>query len=215
MRSDHRLPKGMRSKNRDTVWGHAARRCLANGLVCASVLMLALPLRADEVNLTIYNSSALQDSDSATALEGGAGAGDLVQLVLAGPNNTIDPPDGSGNPGGDDTILTAVNHPTHVGAGMTTTNSGFLVQANMRFGDTHVGTNAYIRFWNAATVAGATHYGNSKLLALPAPDAFGEAELDTVPLPSDPRTTVSGSSSSGTLFTFAAVTANRKVMSCL
>lgn len=215
MRSDQRLQNGVKPEKREAIWPGAVRGRLAIGWVCVAALMLAIPLRAEDVNLTLFNSSALQDSDAATALEGTATAGDLVQLVLAGPNNTIDTPDGSGNPGGDDTILTVVNHPTHVGSGMTTTNSGFLVQVNMRFSDAHVGTNAYVRFWNAPTVAAATHYGNSRLLTLPAADAFGEAELDAVPSSSDPRSTATGTSSSGTLFTFAAVTDNRKETSCL
>ena len=179
-------------------------------VLLAGVLLSA---RAENVNLTLYNSAPLLDSDGATVLAGTPSGGDLVQLVLAGANGTIDTPLASGLPGGDDVILSALHNPTHVGTGMTATNTGIFVQVNLRFNDSHAGANAYVRFWNDATAAGATHYGNSQLFALAGGDAFGEAEADVAESPSDPRTTGSafnGGSPRGTLFKFAMNRINRR-----
>jgi hypothetical protein len=173
-------------------------------LVIALAVMVGcvLPLWAQEVNLTLFNSTPLLDADPSTSLEGVASSGDLVQLILAGTNGTIDTPSSSGMPGGDDVILTAANNPTHVGTGMTTTNSGMFAQVNLRFDATHAGKTAYVRFWNEATAAAATHYGNTMRITLPSADAFGEAEADAVPSASDPRTADSRIPK-GTIFRFA------------
>ena len=78
---------------------------------------------------------------------------------------------------------------THVGAGLTTTNTGFLVQSSILYADSLAGTGAYVRFWNSNAPANATFFGNSALTNLPAGDAFGLAELDFAPLSGSPRTT--------------------------
>jgi hypothetical protein len=157
------------------------RRALS---IAALTAALALPVRAT-VDLTLYNSFPLLDSDGVTPLQGLAAYGDLVQLILVGPNGVIDPPDLAGNPGGDDTLYFT----THVGAGLTTTNTGLLVQSGILYPDSFVGTGAYVRFWNSNTVANASHYGNSMLFTLPAGDAFGLAEFDFVPTAGSPRIT--------------------------
>jgi hypothetical protein len=137
------------------------------------------------VDLTLYNSFALLDSNGSTPLEGLAAAGDLVQLILVGPNGVIDTPTLAGAPGGDDTLVFT----THVGAGLTTTNTGKLVQTGILYGDSLIGSNVFVRFWNSNTAANATFFGNSAITNLPSGDAFGLADLDFVPLSGSPRTT--------------------------
>lgn len=137
------------------------------------------------VDLTLFNSFPLLDSNGTTPLQGIAAYGDLAELILVGPNGVIDPPTVSGTPGGDDTLLFT----THVGTGLTTTNTGFLVQSSILYADSLAGTGAYVRFWNSNAPANATFFGNSALTNLPAGDAFGLAELDFVPLSGSPRTT--------------------------
>lgn len=154
---------------------------------------------AAQVDLTLYNTEALLDQDGVTKLEGDASGGDLVQLILAGPNGVADVPQAGGAPGGDDTLVSAANNPTHVGVGYVSAGTGKLTQSGLLFNDSLVGSNAYVRFWNAATAGTATHYGNSLVLALPAPDGFGQADLDFVPLTSSPRTTTNAAVSVPTL----------------
>lgn len=136
------------------------------------------------VDLTLFNTFALLDSDGSTPLAGISTGGDLAQLILVGPNGVIDPPDLFGNPGGDDSLLFT----THVGAGLTSTNTGLLVQSGILYANSLIGTGAFVRFWNSNTAANSTFYGTSMVFALPAGDAFGLAELDFVPLAGSPRT---------------------------
>ncbi|MBU0678429.1 MAG: hypothetical protein KJ626_09955 [Verrucomicrobia bacterium] len=157
-------------------------------------ILAASALYAANVDLTLYNTYALLDSDDSTPLEGTSSAGDLIQLIHAGANETIDPPAGDLSPGGDDTLLSAASNPTHVDAGRSTTNSGKFSQSGMLFDDSLVGDKVYIRFWNASTTAGSTYYGESAVTNLPAADGFGFAELDVVPSSSSPRTTSTANS---------------------
>lgn len=177
----------------------------------ALIATLMFALTAGEaratVDLTLYNTVPLLDSDGVTPLQGTATSGDLVQLILVGPNGVIDPPDSFGNPSGDDVLLIA----THVGAGLPTTNTGLLVKSNILYPDSHAGTNAYVRFWNASTAAAATHYGTSAVFALPPGDAFGLAELDFVPsagyphIANIPFGTLSAVPEPSSLFAFGAI----------
>jgi hypothetical protein len=138
------------------------------------------------VDLTLYNAEPLLREDGLTPLAGTASHGSLVQVILAG-NNTLpdEPQPTSGGPGGDDVLLFT----THVGVGLPLTDAGLLVQSSILYDNAWIGTNAYVRFWNAETVAGASYYGDSGLFALPAGDIFSLAELDFVPLSSSPRIT--------------------------
>lgn len=144
---------------------------------------------ARAVDMTLYNSAALLDSNGVTPLQGTSSGGDIVQVILAGANGSNDVPGVDGNPGGDDTMLGVLNNPTFVGAGLTSTNTGFLVRSSLVYSNSLVGSVIYVRFWNYSAMVGATHYGDSALTNLPAGDAFGLAELDFVPTASHPRTT--------------------------
>jgi hypothetical protein len=152
-------------------------------IIVTLLISAALPARAT-VDLTLYNSFPLLDSNGSTYLEGATLSGDLVQLILVGPNGIIDTPSGSGGVTGDDVLLFT----SHVGAGYPTPTDGFLVQSSILYADSFAGTNAYVRFWNSNTAANADYYGTSMIFALPAGDAFGLAEFDFVPLSSSPRT---------------------------
>jgi len=171
---------------------------MRGAIVALITVMAACAASAGTVDLTLYNTEPLLDSDGSTKLEGDSGGGDLVQLILAGANGSIDAPTSTGEPGGDDSLLSVANNPTFVGAGMVGAGTGKLTQSGMVYDDSLVGETVYVRFWNSDAASTATHYGNSKLLTLPAADAFGEAELDFVPATSDPRTT-------DTAFTFATI----------
>ena len=101
-----------------------------------------------------------------------------MQLILVGPNGVIDPPSLSGGVGGDDALLFT----THVDAGLTSTNTGLLVQSSILYADIFGGnSNAFVRFWDSNTAANAQYYGTSMVFTLPPGDAFGLAEFDAVP----------------------------------
>jgi hypothetical protein len=144
---------------------------------------------AANVDLTLYNSAALLDSDSATPLEGTSSSGDLVQLVLTGANGVPDLPFSNGAPGGDDTLLASAQNPTFVGAGTLDTNTGFFSRSAILYDDSYVGSNVFVRFWNDSSAASATYYGDTAVTNLPAADGFGQAELDVVPTTAYPRAT--------------------------
>jgi hypothetical protein len=158
---------------------------LIAGVSLAIALLSSVPARAVLINLELYNSFGLID-EASVPLQGTAASGDVVQFILAGANGAIDAPSLSGGVGGDDTLLFT----THVGAGMLPIdyNAGLLdvfpITLNLA-----VGTNVYVRFWNAATLGSATYYGNSALTNLPAPDTFNYAALDFVPSAGSPRQT--------------------------
>lgn len=132
------------------------------------------------VDLTLFNTFPLLDNLSAP-LQGISTAGDLVQLILVGPNGVIDPPSISGGVGGDDTLLFA----SHIGAGLTSTNSGKLVQSSILYPDIFGGnSNAFVRFWDSNTAANAGFYGTSAVFTLPVGDFFGLAEYNFASLAS-------------------------------
>jgi hypothetical protein len=162
------------------------------GAAVAVCLAAAVDAEGAFVNLTLYNTFALLDANGATPLSGSASSGDLVQLILAGANGSIDAPGVSGSPGGDDTVLpvSMASNPTHVGAGLGGSNHGLLYQINILYTSTYAGASAYIRFWNGGQPWTSTHYGQTAIFSLPSGDVFGEAEYNFVPLASSPRSTL-------------------------
>lgn len=154
-------------------------------LLVVVVLVLLLGRSANAtVDLTLYNSAPLLDSNALTPLQGTLVVGDLLQLIWVGPNGLIDLPGTTGHTGGDDALL----HLGHVGAGVPgNPDQGFYVATGILLDNSLVGANAFVRFWNAADAASADHYGNSTIFTLPGGDAFGMAELDFAPLVSSPR----------------------------
>src|SRR5207249_2911101 len=139
----------------------------------AILMLLSAPVARATVDLTLFNSFALLDYTN-SPLEGISTSGDLVQLILVGPNGVIDPPSLSGGVGGDDALLFT----THVDAGLTSTNTGLLVQSSILYADIFGGnSNAFVRFWDSNTAANAQYYGTSMVFTLPPGDAFGLAEF--------------------------------------
>lgn len=84
--------------------------------------VLACRAHATTIQMELYNSYPLLNSDALTPLAGNSSAGDLVQVILAGANNAIDTPNVYGSPGGDDTLLFT----THLGAGIPIPDPGYL-----------------------------------------------------------------------------------------
>ena len=158
----------------------------------AALGMMLAQAHAAFVNLTLYNSFALLDSDQSTPLSGSASSGDMVQLILVGANGHIDTPGDTGSPTGDDSLLptTLPTNPTHVGAGLPGSNQGLLYQINLLYNSTYAGRSAYIRFWNGGQPWTSTYYGQTAIFTLPSGDAFGEAEYDFVPLAGSARATL-------------------------
>jgi hypothetical protein len=157
------------------------------GLITALSLLIAGTL-CPAIELILGNTEPLVDSDGTTKLRGNAASGDLVQLILVGPNGKIDPPDSNGDPSGDDSLFAVANNPTHVGVGAVP-DQGLLSQGGMNYDASAVGSNAYVRFWNAPTPGSATYYGNSKTNAIPPDAGFGQAEYDFAANAADPHTT--------------------------
>jgi hypothetical protein len=171
--------------------------------LCTILLaLIAVTSLAANVDLDLFNSFALLDENN-VPLQGDTSSGDLVQLLLTGPDNAIDAPGPTGEPTGDDALLFT----TFVGAGLPSQpNQGLLDVAPITYADTLIGSHVYVRFWNAATAESATHYGDSAIFPLPAGDIFNQALLDFVPSSASPRTT---SHSLTPSVTGAAISTNR------
>jgi len=147
----------------------------------------ALSARATTIQMELFDSYALVNSDGVTPLVGNASAGDLVQVILTGPDDTINGPNSLNNglPSGDDTVLFTL----HVGTGMLSSGTGMLDAYPLNYNSSLVSSDMYVRFWNGTTVADSTYYGNSSVFQLPAGDAFNQSQLDFVPMSGSPHTT--------------------------
>lgn len=161
-------------------------------VVCAALAGAAMPCAATTINLDLYNSEPLLDSDASTPLQGTTSGGDLVQVLLLGADNTINPLDSFGNPTGDDTLLFVGDLRLHVGYGMPfDPNAGWLDVFPLQYDSALVGSNIFVRFYNAATLGAATYYGNSGTFTLPVGTGPGgdQAALDFVPDAGSPHVT--------------------------
>jgi len=161
-------------------------RIIIFSVVCALMALAGRPCSAVIIQMELYNSNPLLNSDGVTVLAGDATAGDLVQVIETGPDDAINAPSaGTGLPGGDDTILFTL----HVGVGEISSGTGLLDAYPLNYSSSLVSTDIYVRFWNGTTVAGSTYYGNSSIFLLPAGDAFNQSQLDFVPTGGSPHTT--------------------------
>jgi len=147
------------------------------GILVAAVSVGVLPARATIIQLELYNSYALVNSDGVTPLA----PGDLVQVIATGPGDSISAPSVfSGAPSGQNSILFTPN--LQVGEGVPPPdNAGYLDVWPLNYTNTQEFTDFYVRFWNGTTVADSTYYGNSSIYELPAGDAFNQATLDFAP----------------------------------
>jgi hypothetical protein len=156
-------------------------------ILLTSATVMAWSVRATTIQMELFDSYALVNSDGVTPLAGNAAAGDLVQVILTGPDDAINAPNSSNNgqPSGDDTILFTL----HVGQGEPVSGTGMLDVYPLDYSSALVDSNFYVRFWNGTTVADSTYYGNSSIFELPTGDAFNQSELDFVPTSGSPHTT--------------------------
>jgi hypothetical protein len=156
-------------------------------ILLTAATVAVLPAQATTIQLELFDSYALVNNDGVTPLVGNASAGDLVQVILTGPDDAINAPNSldDGLPGGDDTVLFTL----HVGTGMPISGTGMLDAYPLDYDSSLVNTDFYVRFWNGTTVADSTYYGNSSIFQLPTGDAFNQASLDFVPTSGSPHTT--------------------------
>jgi hypothetical protein len=155
-------------------------------ILLTSVTVMALSARATTIQMELFDSFALVNSDGVTPLAGNSSAGDLVQVILTGPDDAINAPNNfSGLPSGDDTVLFTL----HVGTGMPVSGTGMLDAYPLDYDSSLVNTDMYVRFWNGTTVANSTDYGNSSIFELPTGDEFDQSQLDFVPTSGSPHTT--------------------------
>lgn len=155
-------------------------------IICALLALAARPCSAVIIQGELYDTFALVNSDGVTPLVGDATSGDLVQIILTGPDNAFNAPDSAGAVSGDDTVLFT----THIGLGMPSAGTGMLDLYPLNYTDVLAGhSNIYVRFWNGNDVASSTYYGNSSIFLLPLGDAFNQSQLDFVPLSGSPHTT--------------------------
>jgi len=161
------------------------RTLLIVALMSVALTAMTVPSRATTIQMELYNSYPLLDSNAMTPLAGNSAAGDLVQVILAGADNTINAPNSlSGSPSGDDSVLFTL----HVGTGIPSSGTGLLDAFPLDYSSSLINSNFYVRFWNAATIGSSTYFGNSSVFELPPGDAFNLASLDFVPVSTSPRT---------------------------
>ena len=120
--------------------------------VTGGILLAAPGAQAITVSLIYTASHGLSDERGPyNFLEDG----DLVQLIYAGPDGEIDPPQPwNARPGGDDVLWET----TVIGTG--TTEPGEFIHT---FPTATAGAKVYIRFFNASSTAHVTYYGLSAL----------------------------------------------------
>ena len=155
-------------------------------LIVVSTLLIgfARPSAGVLINLDLNNTEPLLDSDAFTPLAGTTTGGDLVEVILAGADATPNGIDANGNPTGDDTMLFSGDLRLHVGYGVPfDPNAGLLDVFPLQYDSSLVGSNIYVRFFNATSAGGATNYGNSSVFVLPAGTGpnHDQALLDFVP----------------------------------
>ena len=153
------------------------------------------------IQLEIYNDYALVDENN-TALLGNNLGGDLVQVIFAGADNTANAANADGSLGGDDSLLFT----THIGLGVGTPNAGLLDVWPINYDPSKIGTNIYIRFWNANTLTSGTYwYGNTTNLVLTLGDGFHQVVwnfAETATLPTNYQITLSVIPEPSNLFLF-------------
>jgi hypothetical protein len=104
------------------------------------------------------------DTDNATVLQ----TGDLAQLIWAGPDGVIDPPQSDGAPGDDDQLLQSSSINNELPLPPHQQNKGYISLKTYTFDtdDLQNSGTIYIRAWNASTPQTATAYGDSETTTL-------------------------------------------------
>lgn len=109
-------------------------------------------------------SFGVYDEDNSTILE----SGDLVELIWAGPDGLVDPPQAEGGPGGDDMLLATAAIVNGGSLPPPLQNKGYIPLQTYSYDTEDIQQNGtvYIRAWNAPDVEQATAYGNSETVIL-------------------------------------------------
>lgn len=155
------------------------RTAIRIGAALWIVAILTMPARIlHAATIEISSSTGIRDSNNVTPLIGNGlgGNSDYVQVIYAGPDATINPPQSDGQPTGDDVLLETEEYPgqffTVIGEGFPfNPNEGKFLEDFKHSLDT--GARIYVRAWNSSTPATATHYGHSALYTIT--NDFGEA----------------------------------------
>lgn len=162
-------------------------------------LLFCMEVRADNlVLLTLHNLGCRQANHSYTGFNyphTDWSEGDMVQIILAGPNRVIDPPQASGLPGGDDQL--AANPGAQFGMNMDSfthfpytfysPNAIFINTPGIGPANTlTIGSKWYVRCWNGPTIAQSTAYYNSRRLIrdfpLPVENCAMDSAVRTFPV---------------------------------
>ena len=125
------------------------------------VLSLASSFSALAGTLQAYSSSGILSPDGSTPLKGDPNSGYLVQLIHAGDDQSINPPNADGTPGGDDTLIGE----THIGYGVLSIYKDQGKFSKLFTSDDLIVTGAvvYVRAWNGPVAdPSTTAYGESK-----------------------------------------------------
>jgi hypothetical protein len=140
--------------------------------------------------MTVHNLGCRQSNHTYSGFVPNLGfaEGDLVQMILAGPNGHIDPPLASGLPGGDDQLAvnpgaTFAMNPvsfTHYANTFYSPNAILIQSAGIGPEPAlHPGSKFYIRAWNSSDPSSATHYYNSAQLTQDYPIGLETCGVDS------------------------------------
>jgi len=126
-------------------------------------LMTAAPLFAQPGVFEASSTSGILDVDGITYLMGNTSSGDLVQLIWAGPDNTIDDPDSLGATTDDDSLIGT----SHIGSGWPVNPDEGKFTATFTHDLLVAGTQVYVRAWNdSIVIPDSTEYGESLLYTI-------------------------------------------------
>lgn len=130
-----------------------AVRIIASLLVVA--VFVSMTIAQPPLPVTVSSTTGVIDENGVPLLGDGSSSSDLVQLINAGSDGTINPLDENGNPTGDDSLICDTR--IGVGYGPPEWNQGKFSHGL----GLEVDTVIYCRAWNDAMTTTATRYGDS------------------------------------------------------
>ncbi|MCX6355666.1 MAG: hypothetical protein NTZ78_12320 [Candidatus Aureabacteria bacterium] len=123
---------------------------LSKGVFICGICVCALTTFAYGKSLDYHNAAQMTDENGdILPLE------DLIQLIKDGGDNVISPPDGNGNPTGDDLLADTTTISDAAGG------AGYFYDIKIAVSE---GEKYYVRSWNASTASSATYYGDDDSL---------------------------------------------------
>ena len=120
------------------------------------IVMLVHTAIAQPKPITVKSTTGVKDENGAWLLGDGSETSDLIQLINAGPDGVINPPDENGDPSGDDSLICNIR----IGEGYPFRPNEGKFSHGLSLDP---GTVIYCRAWNAASPSTATYYGNSSI----------------------------------------------------